>query len=98
MCFNVVTPEKGSRKGRVLKMLVEIELEKPLLRGIEIKLDKEMVWLDFRYELLTTFCFYSGGIGHSERSCQREMEDSRGNYITEDQYRVWLKTQLVKGT
>lgn len=98
MCLNVVIPENGSKEGRMLKMLVEIELDKPLLRGAKIKLDKEIVWVDFRYELLPTFCFYCGRIWHSERSCDKKLADSKGNCISEDQYGVWLKAQLVKRT
>lgn len=58
MCLNVVIPKNGSREGQMLKMLVKIELDKPLLRGTKIKLGKEMVWVDFRNELLPMFCFY----------------------------------------
>lgn len=82
----------------VLKMLVEIELEKPQLRGTKIKPYKKMVWVGFEYELLPTFYFYYGRIGYSKRSCDRKIEDSWGNCITEDQYGVWLKAQLVKET
>lgn len=89
MCLNVVIPENGSKKGRVLKMLAEIKLEKPLLRGTKIKLDKKMVWVDFWYELLTICCFYCDKMGHL---------GFLGNCITENQYGVWLKAQLVKRT
>lgn len=34
-CFNVIIPENRSRDGRVLKILAEIELNKPLLRGYQ---------------------------------------------------------------
>lgn len=56
----------------MLKMLVVIELEKPLLKGAKIKLDDELVWVDFRYEHLPSFCFYYGRIGHPEKSYERK--------------------------
>lgn len=46
----------------MLRLLVELELDKPQLKGTKIKLDEELVWVDFRYEHLSTFCFYCGKI------------------------------------
>lgn len=57
-------------------MLVEIELEKPQLRATKIKPDKEMVWVGFEFELLPTFYFYCGRVGHSEKICDIKMKDS----------------------
>lgn len=33
LCYNVFIPESGSKDGRVVKMLVEVDLSKPLIRG-----------------------------------------------------------------
>lgn len=40
---NVIIPENGSKNGRMLKLLVEVELDKPLLRGTKIELENEFV-------------------------------------------------------
>lgn len=68
-CINVVYPRNGRKEDRMLKMLVEIELGKPILRGTKIRLDEKMVWVAFRYENLPIIYFYCGRIGHSERGC-----------------------------
>lgn len=81
----------------MIKLLVEIEFGNPILRGTKIRLDEEMIWVEFRYENLPTFSFYCGRIGHSERGCEHKMEDSRRSYINEGKYGSWLKAQLVKG-
>lgn len=36
-------PENESKEGRMLKLLVELELDKPLLRGSKIKLNNVLV-------------------------------------------------------
>lgn len=63
-CLNVVLPDSGSKEGRLLKLLVEVELDKPLLSGTKLKLDHEVIWVDFKYEQLPRFCYYCGRIGH----------------------------------
>ncbi|KAK6160207.1 hypothetical protein DH2020_003588 [Rehmannia glutinosa] len=45
--LDVIIPEKGSIKGRFVKMLVEINLDKPLIRGTHINLGDSKVWVDF---------------------------------------------------
>lgn len=82
----------------MIKLLVEIALDKPILRGSKIRLEEELVWVDFRYENLPAFCFYCGRIGHPERSCEHKMEDSKNNCIVEGQYGGWLRVQPVKGS
>lgn len=77
--------------GRLLKLLVELELDKTLLRGTMLKLEGEMVWEDFRYELLPTFCFYCGIIGHSEKGCEHKLEDSKNSQVCEGQFGDWLR-------
>lgn len=48
--MNVVLLENGSNVRRLLKLLVEVELNRPIMRGTKIKLNDEQVRIDFRYE------------------------------------------------
>lgn len=81
----------------MLKLLVEIDLGKSLLRGSNITLETELVWVDFRYENLPNFCFYCGVVEHSERGCEKKMEDSRNNEICEGQYGQRLELKMQRG-
>lgn len=96
-CLNVCLLENGSKEGRVLKLLVEIKLDCPLLRGSMIKMGSEKYWLDFRYEQLPVFCFYCGICGHQERACVRKIDDPKKGCILEDQYGDWIRGFVPTG-
>lgn len=85
-CLNVVLPDSGSKEGRLMKLLIEIDLNKTLLRGSKIKLDDEMIWVDFKYEQLSRFCSYYGKLGHQEKLCATKVKDSTEGCVCEDQY------------
>lgn len=87
----VLIPEFGSSRGRPLKILATVNLDKPLLRGVNIKLNDVVCWVDFKYEQLAAFCYYCDKVGHSDRLCARRKEDLRKNELNEGQYREWLK-------
>lgn len=87
----VLIPETGSSRGRCIKILATVYLEKPLLRGANIKLDSEVCWVDFKYEQIAAFCFYCGRVGHSERVCASRGEDLHLNKLKNGQYGEWLK-------
>lgn len=87
----MIISETGSKNGKLMKLLMDIDLGKPLLRGTRIKLDNEVVWADFKYEQLPTFCFYCGRVGHSDRLCEEKVRDSKDSNIHEGQYGEWLK-------
>lgn len=74
---DVLILEFGSSRGIPIKILANVNLDKPLLRGTSIKLNGEMCWVDFKYEQLATFCYYCGRIGHSNWMCQIKREDLR---------------------
>lgn len=72
----VLIPETCSSRGICIKLLATVNLEKPLLRGANIKLGSEVCWVDFKYEQIAAFYFYCGRVGYSERVCA-----SRGEYL-----------------
>ncbi|KAK6116451.1 hypothetical protein DH2020_049913 [Rehmannia glutinosa] len=89
--WDVFVPETGSYKGRYIKILVEVDLNKPLFRGTNMKLGLEVVWVDFRYENLQGFCCYCGRVRHLERGCMDKTEDLKYDRLREGQYGEWLK-------
>lgn len=77
--------------------MVEVDLINPLLRGTNIKLGTERIWVDCKYEMLPTFCHYCGRIGHPERLCEHKMADSEKSVMSERQYGDWLRAQAGQG-
>lgn len=77
-----------------MKILAEIDLNRPLLRGTKLKFSEKEVWVEFKYENLALFCFYCGQIGHSERLCWVKKRDADSGKIRAEQYGDWLKADL----
>lgn len=69
--------KNGNRNGKILKLLVEISLVKPLLRGSRVKMKNELYWVDFKYEQLPVYVFI-GIVGHQERSCTLKLNEAKG--------------------
>lgn len=57
---NVLIPENGSKDGRHVKLLVDVDLTKPLLQETRIRCNEKSCWISFEYEQLPCFCFYGG--------------------------------------
>ncbi|KAG5522535.1 hypothetical protein RHGRI_034634 [Rhododendron griersonianum] len=56
-----------------LRITVEINLELPIPKGFWLKLKstlKKDLWISYKYEKLSDFCFACGRIGHDKRSCR----------------------------
>ncbi|KAJ1383570.1 Zinc knuckle CX2CX4HX4C [Sesbania bispinosa] len=62
---------ENRERGTFVRLLVEINNQKPLITGIPVgsKMDG-VTWVDFRYEKLTQFCYQCGCIGHDEDMCK----------------------------
>lgn len=88
---DVMLVESGGKEERFLKILVVIDLTKPLQRGTKLKYRQSDSWVDFRYEQLPIFCFYCGQIGHNERLCLKRGEDVERGCVRNDQFGYWLK-------
>lgn len=81
----------------MIKLLVEVELRKPLMRGTKSKFKNELIWVHFKYEKLPVFCLYCGIRGHQEKSCERKLTYSKDSMINEGQYGEWMRVQGVTG-
>lgn len=91
-------PESGSKEGRYAKLLVEVDLTKPLIRGTKLRCNGESRWVDFKYENLPIFFFYCGMVGHGERRCVRKNVDSQNSDLHEGQFGDWLRVVKGRGT
>ncbi|XP_057433287.1 uncharacterized protein LOC130726080 [Lotus japonicus] len=62
-------------KKVIVKALVEIDVHKPLMTGINGGSHKDGVfWIDFKYERLLQFCFVCGVVGHGDQFCPKVIE------------------------
>ncbi|KAF4366640.1 hypothetical protein G4B88_010715 [Cannabis sativa] len=53
-----------------LRVLVEVNLKKPLVSGCYFDLDSGVKrWLQFKYEKIGIFCYFCGLLGHQRRGC-----------------------------
>lgn len=93
--LDVIIPETGSKRGRHMKILASVNLEKPLLRGTKIQFSTKSVWVDFRYEHLAVFCYYCGRVGHLEKNCVLKRGDISSGSVKQDQYGEWLRAVLM---
>jgi hypothetical protein len=61
----------GKAEGAFLRARVAIDLNKPLKRGVLLRMSRkeEPKWFSVQYERLPFFCFACGLMGHTERDC-----------------------------
>lgn len=52
--------------------------------------------MSFKYEQLPIFCFYYWKVGHGERSCGKNISDSKSSVIKEGQFGEWLRAMSSK--
>nr|XP_027067674.1 uncharacterized protein LOC113693318 [Coffea arabica] len=85
----VVIPQAGGKEGRHMKVLVMVDLSKPLLRGTVVRIAGTGKWIAFKYERCPDFCYNCGIVGHSERSCN--VRRLLGGSTDENQYGPWMR-------
>lgn len=57
--------------GHFLRILVDVDITKPLMRGKIIRIEEmEDVCVFFNYKRLPTFCYRCGILGHQDCDCQ----------------------------
>ncbi|CAA0811723.1 Unknown protein, partial [Striga hermonthica] len=80
---NVVLTNASNHGGKLLKMLVTLNLEEPIPRVANIRLGEEAAQVGFKYEKLLNLCHYCGLIGHLDRSCSKRIEDINNHCLKE---------------
>ncbi len=92
-----VPAESGIAWGRFLRIRVELDLSKPLMRGCIIQVEETApVWMDFRYEHLPTFCYRCSILGHSSNDCIAGRGSSTATVFASDHYESWLRALPVR--
>ncbi|XP_042942840.1 uncharacterized protein LOC122277023 [Carya illinoinensis] len=77
--------QRGIGWGKFLRIRVEIDITKPLLRGIFISVEGKQTWIQLRYERLPSFCFNCGTIKHTTQGCILSRNEEK------QQYGAWLR-------
>lgn len=68
--------------GKSIRMKVQIDLNKPLRRGVIVTLDGKKLWADFN-EQLPNVCYTCGRVGHVGVDCEDdETRSTQGNMET----------------
>lgn len=62
--------DDGIRWGPCLRVKIQLDVTKPLLRGSFVNKGNK-VWLSFKYERLPYFCFKCGIIKHGDSGCSK---------------------------
>ncbi|CAA0828299.1 Unknown protein, partial [Striga hermonthica] len=88
---NVVVVGAGSHGGRIMRLLVTVDLTEALPRCANIRLDNREVKGGFKYESLVNHCHYCGHIGHLERRCLIRQQDINNNLLKEGQFGDWMR-------
>jgi hypothetical protein len=81
----------GKASGAFLRARVAIEIDKPVRRGVLLRMSKseEPKWFQAQYEKLPYYCFACGVIGHSELECQHPVaRDEQGKLPYDVQLRA----------
>ena len=83
----------GSAVGGYLRVKVQVDVRKPLLRGVTMQNDGEGDgdWCPIQYEFLPNFCYGCGLLGHVLRECDYSLGKEG-----EQQYGDWLRASPAK--
>lgn len=94
--MNVLVVDSGGPEGRHIKLLSEIDLTKPLVKGTKLRYKQNEIWIQFRYEQLPLFCYYCGCIGHTERMYIKRKDVLNQQGVKENEYGSWLRASSIK--
>ncbi|KAL8457437.1 hypothetical protein ACS0TY_035338 [Phlomoides rotata] len=68
--MEVFEPPDDNNLGSYLCFKAVVDITKPLVRGLKIRVNGDDIWVPIKYELLPSYCFYCGVIGHSFKFCE----------------------------
>jgi hypothetical protein len=88
----VEVDEDGFAWGKDLRIRVSVRVDRPLLRGVNLRVNEEDVegsWFDLKYEKVPHFCFDCGCIVHTNNVCE-------GEKLEVQQWGEWLRASPKK--
>ncbi|KMS96531.1 hypothetical protein BVRB_8g202020 [Beta vulgaris subsp. vulgaris] len=73
---------------KYMRFRVDVQLDKPLRRGMRIATANGSKWIKFKYEKLMDLCFACGKLGHNYSQCMKYDDVTP---ISELPYGLWLR-------
>ena len=72
--------------------MVAINIKHPLVSGFMLEMDGlPALWIEFKYERLSNFCYVCRWVGHDQDSCKYK-EDN----VNAGDYGPWLRASGIK--
>ncbi len=84
--------DEDSGSGRWMRVRVQVDISKPLIRGRRIGLANDGEgWVSFQYERLPNFCYWCGIPTHGEKDCEAWLNTPKAEKDKEPEYGLWLR-------
>lgn len=90
----VDTDEKGVGWGKYLRVRVNLNVHKPLLRGRMLKVKDKTHWVVFQYEKIPWFCFSCGVVYHGVLGCSKRNHMKDVGEKLKKEYGPWLRVSF----
>ena len=95
----VADPEDDGAGNEFLRVRINIDISKPLLRCSKLRLKgKQVGWVELKYERLPNFCYWCGRVTHGERDCEVWLRGNGSLRKEEQQYGEWLRAEPLRAS
>ncbi|CAL1390626.1 unnamed protein product [Linum trigynum] len=83
----------SERYMEFVRVLVQVDLNRPLPPGSYFNNNGCREWMGFRYEKLYSLCYYCGRYGHNKQECPRRIADVEARVAgpPEGRFTPWMK-------
>ncbi|KAI8004349.1 hypothetical protein LOK49_LG08G01031 [Camellia lanceoleosa] len=95
--LNMEFEEGGVAWGQTLWIRIELDITKPLRRGVKVAFqDQDPVWVTFKYEHLSNFCYLCGYLWHRDKDCHVRILLGAGERGHGEQYEAWMRASPLR--
>lgn len=95
MILLMTDSEEEGGKGKYLRVLVFLDISKPLSRVWKIWSEGRVVgWATLKYERLPNFCYWCGRVTHDEQDCDMWHHSKRTLKKEDQQFGSWMRAEV----
>ena len=95
--LDVDVANNGVQWGKYLRVRVEMDVTRKLIRGRKINIvGEEARWVHFKYERLPNFCYRRGLLEHDLKECPESVGRDKVEGRDDLQYRAWLRGEPAR--